>query len=161
VRDPFRGVSLADYAAVQAGLAEKVPLDTVLQRERIDARAWPGADTAWSRCIAEDLSGEGALQESFDAHLAAAQDRYGRRVPPLDEDLEAWLDFQRRLSTDTNPPALCAQLGLRLAEVARLRRTWSKRLRAEPELAAQARKILERQATSRAVALTSTLLEAP
>ena len=152
-RDPFHGVSLAHYAAVQAGLAEKVPLDTVLQREGIDARAWPAAETAWSRRIAEDLSGDGALQEPFDAHLAEAQDRYGRRVPPLDDDVEAWIDFQRRLSTDTNPPALCAQLGLRLVEVARLRRAWSKRLRAEPELATRAREILERQPANRAVLL--------
>jgi hypothetical protein len=151
-RDPFRGVSLADYAAVQVGLGEKVHLDTVLQRERIAAAVWPTADAAWSRRIAEDLTGEGALQEPFDAHLAAAQDRYGRRVPPLDDDLEAWIAFQRRLSTDTNPPALFAQLGLRPAEVARLRRNWSKRLRAEPELAKRARELLEKQPADRAVA---------
>jgi hypothetical protein len=153
VRDPFHGVSLADYAAVQSGLAEKLPLATVLQGERIDAGAWPAAATAWSRRIAEDLIGDGTLQESFDAHLAEAQDRYGRRVPPLDDDLEAWIDFLRRLATDTNPPALCAQLGLRLAEVARLRRTWSKRLRAEPELATRAREIRERQSANREVPL--------
>jgi hypothetical protein len=152
VQDPFRGVSLADYAAVQVGLAEKVHLDTVLQRERIAAAVWPAADAAWSRRIAEDLSGEGALQAPFDAHLAEAQDRYGRRVPPLDEDVDAWIAFQQRLSTDTNPPALFAQLGLRPAEVARLRRTWSKRFRAEPELATRAREILARQPADRTVA---------
>src|SRR5271170_6368030 len=131
------GVSLAEYAAVLAGLAEGHQLGRVLAHEGIEPAHWPGAEEAWSDRLAEAAGAEDDLQGAFDEHLAVAQDRYGRRLPPLDENLRAFLDFRRRWSMDANPHALLERLGLRIGEVARLCRLWSKRLAADPALAAE------------------------
>lgn len=132
-------LTLAQYAAMLAGLAEGHELARVLAHEGIDPATWPDAAEAWAGRLAEAASD---LQAQFDEHLGAAQDRYGRRLRPLDEDLRAFLDFRRRWSTDPDPPALLARLGVRLGEVARLSRLWSTRLAADPALAEQAQAIL-------------------
>jgi hypothetical protein len=135
-------ISLAQYAAVLAGLAEGHQLGRILACEGISPASWPDAEEAWSDRIAHEAGAEKGLQAEFDEHLATAQDRYGRRLPPLDEDLRAFLDFRRRWSTDPDPPALLARLGLRVGEVARLSRLWSTRLASDPALAEQAQGIL-------------------
>ena len=140
-----RGVSLRQYAAVQAGLGEGLELDVVLAHERIDPTNWPEAEDAWSDLLLDDLEAEGPLQEMFDAHLAQAQDRYGRRVPPLDEELGAWLDFVRLWAEDAEPVALLARVGLRASDMVRLHRAWSQRLAAEPALARKAAEHLQRE----------------
>lgn len=141
----LRGVSLAQYAAVQAGLAEGIDIESVLEDERIDPASWLEADDAWSGRILEDLEQDGPLQHDFDEHLAKAQTRYGRRIPPLDEKLDAWLDFVRHWSGATEPIAFLATLDLRPSDITRLHRSWSQRLALEPALAQQAQEILSRE----------------
>jgi hypothetical protein len=135
-------VTLAQYAAMLAGVAEGHELARVLAHEDIDPARWPEAEEAWAERLADEAGVESELLAQFDEHLAAAQDRYGRRLPPLDEDLRAWLDFRRGWMMDADPPALLRRTGLRTAEVARLCRFWSKRLEADPALAEQAQAIL-------------------
>lgn len=139
------GVSLAAFAGARAGIAEGFDLALVLAAERIDPAAWEAAEGAWDRRLAEDAEGDGALGEAFDEHQADARERYGRRLPPIDEDLAAWLDFHRRFSAAPDPPALLAEVGVRPAEVARLHRTWSRRAAADPALAAETRALLQRE----------------
>lgn len=138
------GISLAEYAAVQAGLGEGLELDAVLELEGIDPAVWPDAEDAWSDLLLEDLEADGPLESEYDARLAEGQERYGRRVPPLDEDLAKWLDFVRIWAADAEPIAFLERLGLRPADVLRLQRMWSGRLAAEPALQQEAREILER-----------------
>ncbi len=140
----IRGVSLAEFAAVQAGLAEGIDLDAVLAAEAIDAAAWSEAEEGWADRLLDNLEQEGPLQNRFDAHLAEAQDRYARPVPPLDEQLGSWLDFVRGWSADPEPVALLARLGLHSSDIIRLQRAWSRRLANEPALAQEALHILER-----------------
>ncbi|MEP7120061.1 MAG: hypothetical protein ABJE95_04085 [Byssovorax sp.] len=139
------GVSLAQYAAVQAGLAEAIDIAIVLEHEGVDPASWLDADDAWSDKILDDLEHDGPLQQAFDDHLAEARTRYGRRVPPLDERLDAWLDFVRHWSAAAEPIAFLAQLGLRASDVLRLHGTWSTRLALEPALAQEAQEILLRE----------------
>ncbi len=138
----FHGVSLSQYASVQAGLSENFELDAVLAHEAIDPAAWPEAEDAWSDALLEGLERENGVHEAFDEHLAAAQDRFGRRVPPIDEDLTAWLDFVRHWSAAPEPVALLDRLGLGPPDVVRLHRGWSRRLALDPALAQQALGIL-------------------
>jgi hypothetical protein len=135
---------LAQYAGVLAALAEGHELGRVLAHEGIEAARWPDAERAWAEQLAES-AGHGVLIDTFDEHLAVAQDRYGRRLPPLDEDLRAFLDFRRRWAADPDPPALVERVGLRLAEVTRLCRLWSKRTANDPALAEQTQAILREE----------------
>jgi hypothetical protein len=139
----LHSVSLPQYAAVQAGLAEGLELDLILESEGIRAASWPEAEGAWSDALLVDLGRNGPLHELFDRHLAEAQDRYGRRIPPLDEELRPWLDFVRRWSIDPEPLALLTRLGLRPSDMIRLHRAWSRRLAGDPTLAKTAKDILE------------------
>jgi hypothetical protein len=141
----FRGVSLAQYAAVQAGLGESFELDEMLAHAAIDPAAWPAAEDAWSDALLEGLEQENGVHEAFDEHLAAAQDRFGRRVPPIDEDLTAWLDFVRRWAADPEPVALLDRLSIGSTDVVRLHRSWSRRFALDPTLAQQALGILDRE----------------
>src|SRR5262245_53545061 len=118
--DRLHGVSLRAYAGVHAGLAEELEIDVVLAHEGIVPADWPEAEGAWSDRLRDDFEAEGPLQARYDEHLAEAQARYGRRVPPLDEDLASWLDFVRGWSADPEPVALLARLGLRSTDVIRL-----------------------------------------
>lgn len=138
-------VSLAQYAAVQAGLAEGIDLEIVLENEQIAPATWLDAEDAWSDRLLDDLEQDGPLQPAFDEHLAEAQARYGRRVPPLDESLDAWLDFVRHWSAAAEPVAFLARLELRASDIIRLHRTWSQRMAIDPALAQQAQDILLRE----------------
>lgn len=139
------GVSLAQYAGVLAALAESHELSRVLEHEGIDAARWTEAEHAWAAKLSE-AAGQGELLDAFDEHLAAAQERYGRRLPPLDDDLQAFLNFRRRFSLHSDPPAFAESLGLRLAEVMRLCRFWSARMAKDPDLAARAQALLVEEA---------------
>jgi hypothetical protein len=145
-------VTLAQYAAMLAGVAEGHELARVLAHEGIDPARWPEAEETWAERLADEAGVESELLAQFDEHLAAAQDRYGRRLPPLDEDLRAWLDFRRGWMMDADPPALLRRTGLRTAEVARLCRFWSKRLEVDPALAEQAQAILSESPSEMPVA---------
>lgn len=141
----LNGISLSQYAAVQAGLAEGIPLDAVLEIEGIVPSCWLDAEDAWSDHLLADLEQDGTLQETFDEYLAEAQDRHGRRVPPLDDDLASWLDFVRHWSADPEPLALLARLGLKPGDLIRLHRAWSRRIALDPALAQEAQELLQRE----------------
>jgi hypothetical protein len=136
----LHGVSLAQYAGVRAGLAEGARLEDVLANERVAPERWPRAEMAWQERIADDETE--ALQEEHDRLLALAQDRYGRAVAPLDDDLAAWLAVVRGFGSHEEPLAWLTQLGLRHTDVIRLHRAWSRRLADDPSLQRRAQAIL-------------------
>ena len=140
----IRGVSLSQYAGVQAGIGAGLPLESVLANEGVAPGAWQRAEDAWGERIAESVAGDGSLHHAFNDRMVAAQARYGRRLPPLDEDLGAWLDFVRRWSSAPDPSSELSRLGLRVSDVASLHRLWLKRMSADPSLAAQAQELLQR-----------------
>jgi hypothetical protein len=144
-REPrLLGLTLAQYAGIHAGLAAGFPLDAVLANEGVEPAVYTRAMLAWSELLAEDLDRDGTpLNEGYDARLARAQDRYGRRVDPLADDLRAWLCFVRCLSGDPDPPALLLRLGLRAADVVRLHRAWARQFELDATLLREAQSVLE------------------
>jgi hypothetical protein len=136
------GVTLASYAGVQAGLAEGFPLDAVLENERVSARAWAAADEVWTEALVDDLEREEGLEEAYNELLAEAQERYGRRVPPLDEDLAAWLTFARGWAADPEPLVFLERAGVRPSDMIRLQRLWSIRIEGDPARRREAQEIL-------------------
>ncbi|EYF08508.1 hypothetical protein [Chondromyces apiculatus] len=144
LRNPrLLGVTLADYANVQAGIAEGLDLSALLQNEGVDVRAWDAASALWADRIAED--DEGSLEYAYDAFFEAALDRLWRAIPPLDIDLRAWLDFVRLWSAREDPLGCLAGLGMRPADIIRLNKHWARRLRADLALAREAEAILLRE----------------
>ncbi|CAN94279.1 hypothetical protein sce4116 [Sorangium cellulosum So ce56] len=137
------GVTLAQVAAIHAGLAEGFPLDVVLANEGVAPAAHDRAMSAWAQALADDLDRDGTpLNEAYDVRLARAQDRYARRVLPLSEDLRAWLCFARHWSSHPDPLSMLAPLGLHAADLVRLHRAWARRIAAEPALLREVQGVL-------------------
>jgi hypothetical protein len=136
------GVSLAQYAVVRAGLLEGLALDVVLAGAGVKPSRFSRAEDAWDERLADSGGGDGVLLRMFDAYLADAQERYRRPIPPLDDDLRAWLDFVRCWAKHEEPTALLRQLGLRTNDMVRLHRAWMVKLAADSTLNAEATRIL-------------------
>jgi hypothetical protein len=132
----IRGITLAQYAAVHAGVAEGWPLDEVLAAEGVPAKVWARADDAWGDALLD--TEDEAAEDTHDALFLAAQDRYGRPIPPIDRDLGAWLDLIRAFSADPEPLAFLGRVGLKTNDLLRLHRAWSTRLSEEPLLREEA-----------------------
>src|SRR6185437_16065735 len=84
------GVSLSRYAGVRAGVGEGFELALVLACEEVDPAAWHRAERAWGARLAEEVDPTEGLGAAYAEALARAQERYGRRIRPIDEDLRAW-----------------------------------------------------------------------
>lgn len=142
VEPMIQGVSLAQYAAVEAGTAAGLPLDVVLANEQVPAEDWPDAEEGWADRILDEDDEDEPLLKAYEERLAEAQDRYGRAVKPLDDDLGAWLDFVRRWSADDDPNEMVTRVGLRPADVLLLHRRWASRIARDPSIAERAKDIL-------------------
>ncbi|WP_437795211.1 hypothetical protein [Sorangium sp. So ce693] len=141
--DPeIAGVPLSAYAAVLAYTAEGVSLEASLEHAAIAAGAWPAAEEAWSARLAESAMGDGALIAACDEHRLAAQAHVERKVPPLDTDLRAWLDFFRAFTASEDPLGFLEARGLGEGDVFRLLGAWQERIVAEGGVRAEATAIL-------------------
>ncbi|WP_437731956.1 hypothetical protein [Sorangium sp. So ce1335] len=134
--DPvLHDVSLTQFAAVSAALAEGLALPDVLAHEGIAPASWPGAEAAWKVRLVDESRKEGkGLFASYESRLAAAEDRLGRRIAPLETDLAAWTSFLKAYSSHPSPFELLSRLRLRVSDVARLARLWARRMAGSPEL---------------------------
>ena len=138
----LRGLSLARLAGVDAGLAEGITIDRVLANEGVSSEVWRRAEPGWRARLDEDADEEGPLTAAYDARLATAQARYGRPLPPIDDDLRAWLDFVRRFAEASEPIALLAELRLRPTDLVRAHRRWSSAFEVNAALREQAEILL-------------------
>jgi hypothetical protein len=139
--DPtLTGTSLAQYAAVVAALAEGFALDAVLAVEGVRATDWRRAARAWRTHLVEQAAKKDGseLFQHYEKELATAEDRLGRSVAPLDDDLNAWLAFLHAWAAEAEPAALLEQLGMTMNDVARLRRRWDARMASDERLRKQA-----------------------
>jgi hypothetical protein len=137
------GVSLEQYAAIQAHLGEGHDIALALEHEHVAPEAWEEAESTWAFRLADDLDRGGPLQARYDAALSEAQSRLGRPLPPLDAELGPYLDLVRAFGAAEDPLAFLASLGLRGADLTRLHQQWSRRLADEPALRAEARELLD------------------
>lgn len=137
------GVPLSRYVAVYAATSEGFPLEDVLVHEGLDPACWPSVDTAWAREMLKSAEGDLALIDEHDRRLLEAQERFRRRVTPLDDDLRAWLDFYRIWTADPEPLVRLAAWKLGRNDVLRIHRRWGERMDQDGTLRAQAFTILQ------------------
>jgi len=110
------GISLAQYAAVKAALAEGFPVSDALEVEGIGPADWSTADPLWKVRLVD----EPAVFATYEAELADAEDWLDRNVAPLRDELGAWLAFLDAYAAHPRPPEL-------------LKSVWQERLRHNPE----------------------------
>jgi hypothetical protein len=136
------GVPLSVYAAVLGYICEGVPLETSLDHVAIPVDEWPAVDAAWSARLAESAVDGGALIEACDQHRFASEAHVERPLPPLDEDLRAWLDFFRAFSVAADPLEFLASRRLVEVDLFRLLAHWQARGASEKELQEASARIL-------------------
>jgi hypothetical protein len=129
----FGGLSLRPYAAVYAAVGEGFPLQMVLEHAGIPPEAWAPIDEAWSDALADE-----AVVVAFDRALDELRATYRRPIPPLDDDLAAWIRFSRAWQAAPEPAAFLRQRGLEANDMLRLHRSWTLRLADDPALRARA-----------------------
>lgn len=128
---PIAGVSLEQYAGVSAALAENLPLDKVLEQEKIDPAAWPLAERGWRE----------AMSQSPDVHIVymqkrrQAEDCLGRTIEPLESDASAWVGILGALATADSPASVLEPLGLKMSDVGRLGRVWKRKAEKNADVA--------------------------
>lgn len=132
------GLTLREYAAIYAATSEGFPLDVVLDAEGLTTAGWAAIDEAWGDALSSDLQAGGTLSDELDLAMFEAQERYGRSIPPLDDDLPKWLRFVRAWSEAKDPVSFLRKRGLGPNDLVRLHRGWSARLAESPELQKQA-----------------------
>ena len=139
-------VTLAHYALVTAGLADGIALEALLEHVEVSANRWAEAELVWTQRMVAELAAGCRLALELDAMQQEAREIWRRPIPPLDEDLKAWLDFQRGLAEHDDPPAYLESIPLRVGDLGMLQRLWSGRMAKEPQLVAQAASILTQPA---------------
>src|SRR5262245_46788883 len=111
-------LSLEQYAAVKAALAEPFPLEEVLSLEGVDGGDWEEADYDWT----VKLTSDPALLDRYRDALGAAEDRLIRKVEPLETDVEAWVSFLSAYEAASAPDQLFTDTDLGVNDLSRLRR---------------------------------------
>ncbi|WP_441290430.1 hypothetical protein ACSRUE_07585 [Sorangium sp. KYC3313] len=117
------GISLAQYAAVRAAMAEGFPLADVLTVEGLKPRTFARADLAWKQRLTAELE----LLAAYEQELAQAEDWLDRQVEPLAEEPTAWASFLAAFGAHPAPFELLEENDLGMNDVARLRRRWARR----------------------------------
>lgn len=126
----IRGISLAEYAAVEAALAEGFGLDEVLEVEGIELPPWSAAAPRWKRRLVDAP----ALFAAYEEELARAEDWLEREVTPLRMDLAAWVAFLDAYAAHPQPLELLRASKLGMNDMSRLSRAWELRMKDDPSI---------------------------
>jgi hypothetical protein len=138
------GLRLEQHAGVCAALGLGFPLSDALANDRIEHATWLRAAPAWAAKLAASDS-QTAIRRAYTARLAEADVWLGRRIKPLDEDLESWLSFLGAWSAAPAQLSLLSGLGLTTSDIARLQQGWTRRMAADPALCRRALEIALRR----------------
>ncbi len=131
--DPeLRGVPLSAYSAVRAYLGAGMPLDRSLDHAGIPAEEWPTIEAAWTERLGESAAEDPTLIDASDAHRSAARAHVERALPPIDEELKAWLDFFRAFTTAHDPLGFLSAREMVESDVFRLLDIWQARIAVDP-----------------------------
>jgi hypothetical protein len=133
VAPPIFGVTVEQYAGVNAAVLEGFGLPEILASEGLDEAMWPRSAVGWSARIAK-VGIEGSLSKTYQERLAFAQEWLGRRIEPLSGDLEAWFGFLGAWSAHPAPFDLLKDLGLQATDIARVQGAWTRRIEADEKL---------------------------
>jgi hypothetical protein len=134
-------ISVEQYAGISAAIADQFPLAEILANEEIPPARWPDVDMAWKLQLVEDP----ATFAAYRVKLGEAEDFLHRKVTPLEDDLPAWLGFLGAYSAHKAPFELLGGMGLRMNDMARLQRRWSKRMAEDAELSKQAAELARKK----------------
>jgi hypothetical protein len=126
-------VTIALFAHVQAAVDDAWPLADVLGREGIPQATWDRAELTLRTQVARDVTARVEYEEA----LVAAQDRFARSVAPVDAEPAAWLALLDAMAAAPAPFSFLTRRGLRMSDVARLRRSWARRIEEDAELERQ------------------------
>jgi hypothetical protein len=126
------GVPLSAFAAVRAFTVEGIPLETSLAHVGIASQSWPAVEAAWEGRLAKgEATDDRGLADAYAEHLTAARAQVIRPLPPLDEDLRAWLDFMCAFGAGGDALGFLAARGMTESDVFRLLSIWKERLKDE------------------------------
>jgi hypothetical protein len=126
-------VPLARVAFIQAGLADGLSLDELLEHQDVDAASWGRAQQAFSRLFARGAKEGDAFALEVDALAARARAAWMRKLTPLDEEVGAFLDFERHYATSVDGLAFLRERRMRPSDLTRLERLWNERFASDPE----------------------------
>jgi len=131
-------VPLARVAFIHAGLADGLSLDELLEHQDVDAAAWGRAQPAFSRLFARGAKQGNEFALHVDALSESARKDWERKLPPLDQDITAFFDFERHYASSIDGLAFLSERGMRPSDLTRLERLWNSRFVADPALREQA-----------------------
>jgi hypothetical protein len=140
--EPEAPISLEEYAFVTAGLMDEIDLADLLACRAIDAPVWNSGREFWEARILDEVALTGGISDRLSALRLESRRLWHRPVPPLDDDLRAWLDFQRTVLSRPNPLAELARIPITLGDLTAIQTLWQERLTSDDELARQVAKIL-------------------
>jgi hypothetical protein len=142
------GVRLDQYAGICAALVEGFALADVLANDALDRKIWLRAAPAWAAKLARETP-EGPIYKMYTRKLAEATAWLGRRVTPLEHDIEPWMSFLGAWSRDPEPSTFLQRLGLRTADPARIQSLWAQRMEVDRGLRERMIEIAARRPTAR------------
>jgi hypothetical protein len=134
-------VPLRQFAHVQAARAEGFSLEQILVIEQLEPSIWQQAEPIWVEQITEQKS----TLERYQHNLQVSEEQLGRRIVPIDYELEDWVQFLYVLGQSDDPNATLESIGLRLTDLSRLQRCWQKKFREDPKLAKKAAKLKDKK----------------
>jgi hypothetical protein len=131
-------VPLARVAFIHAGLSDGLSLDELLDHEDLDAAIWGRAQQAFARLFARGAREGNDFALHVDALSDLARTAWERKLPPLDQELTAFLDFERHYAASVDGLSFLGERQLRPSDLTRLERLWNDRFETDPELRARA-----------------------
>lgn len=129
LRRDANGVSFASFVLVEAARLDDIEDGRVLEWLDIPRSAFERAEEAFGECLMEALGSDHPdFEELYDELITRALSQWSRRLPPLDEHVEAWVTFQRHALVSEEPASFASAHGLTAGDELRLAALWRARM---------------------------------
>lgn len=125
------GLTLEQYAGITQAVSEGLALDDVLAQERVSSDVWRSAELSFREALVDAPD----LQLDLVHLRRRAEDCLARTISPLDDDPEAWMGLMSILALGDGAKGKIESLGLTMSDVARVGRSWRRKMEADPQLA--------------------------
>jgi hypothetical protein len=132
------GALIEQFAIIAAELTMKAERADVLKAHGLSEESWIDLEERWANAMTQATeSGDRGMLEAFDAAYVAAQERMGKRLG-VGEYARILVGIERG-----EVGRVLAELELKLSDLVRVQRVWSKRLASSPELGIEVEKAVE------------------
>ncbi|MDC3955572.1 hypothetical protein [Polyangium jinanense] len=134
------GVDFRKFVLLVAAHMDAIDMTEAFEVANVAPDVWARAQPVWERRLLDALeSDEGTtIAEIHDAALGDGLLRWERRLPPLDEEVSAYMALERHLATLADPAAWLAAIGLLPTDLVRLAHLWRRRFAEDEVLRARA-----------------------